>query len=65
PRQLAWTYRLRPLAAEWAPPRLQQSVNLVNWTDFPPSAITTNPDGSQTARLPLIGRGFMRLKVDR
>lgn len=63
PRQLAWTYRLRPLAAEWAPPRLQQSVNLVNWTDLSLSAITTNPDGSQTARLPLIGRGFMRLKV--
>lgn len=63
--QMTWTFRLRSGAVEWAPSRLQQSMDLVNWTDVAAGAVTLNPDGSQTARVPLRKRGFVRLKVDR
>jgi phospholipase/lecithinase/hemolysin len=65
PPQLGWTYRLRPLAAEWASVRIQHSADLMNWMDAVAELITVNPDGSQTLRMPLQDRHFVRMRLDR
>lgn len=64
-QHLVWTYRIRPEAREWAGVILQQSRNLKQWTEVPASQIITNSDGSQTVRLPIQDRRFLRMKLNR
>lgn len=65
PKKLVWTYRIRSEAANWAVSRPQISSDLVNWANATAGSVVTNPDGSITLSVPLLGRKFVRLKVDR
>ncbi|HCN30201.1 MAG TPA: hypothetical protein DIT64_15965 [Verrucomicrobiales bacterium] len=61
--RLRWTWKERGIASEWAAARLQHSADLHAWSEVDSALITLNMDGSQTVRLPLAGRGFLRLLV--
>ncbi|MCW0217998.1 MAG: GDSL-type esterase/lipase family protein [Prosthecobacter sp.] len=61
---LTFTYSLRTIASEWASSKTQQSGDLLQWTDVDSSHMTSHSDGSKTVRLPLLGRQFLRLKVE-
>ena len=65
PQEWLWSWRPRSEAAEWAPLRAQRSTDLAQWQDVDPSLITQDEDGTQHLRLPLTGRSFLRLRLDR
>ena len=62
--QLVWSYKLNPIAAEWATVlRPQFSPNLRDWQDVPASQLLLQPDGSITVVFPSAGPLFLRLFV--
>lgn len=60
---LTMTYRPRAVFTEWGTIQAQSSPDLTHWTDIPAAQTTTNPDGTITVDAGLVGRGFVRLKV--
>lgn len=62
---LLWSWRPRVEASEWAPLRAERSTDLIGWQAVDPALITQDEDGTQHLRLPLTGRSFLRLRLDR
>jgi lysophospholipase L1-like esterase len=62
---LTWTYKLNPIAQEWASVlKPQSTTDLTTWTDVPTSQTTANPDGTTTVRMPTpTGRLLYHLTV--
>jgi lysophospholipase L1-like esterase len=60
---LTMTYRPRAGFTGWGTIQAQSSPDLIHWTDISPTQTTINPDGTITVNAGLVGRGFMRLKV--
>jgi lysophospholipase L1-like esterase len=60
---LTMTYRPRAVFTEWGTIRAQSSPDLIHWTDIAPAQTIANPDGTITVNAGLVGKGFLRLKV--
>lgn len=60
---LTMTYRPRAVFTEWGTIQPQSSVDLIQWTDIPAAQTMTNPDGTITVNAALVGKGFLRLRV--
>ena len=60
---LTMTYRPRAVFTEWGTIQPQSSADLIQWTDIPAAQTMTNPDGTITVNAALVGKGFLRLKV--
>jgi lysophospholipase L1-like esterase len=62
---LLWSWRPRVEASEWAPLRAEHSPDLIDWQTVDPARIEQDEDGTQRLRLPLTGRSFLRLRLER
>lgn len=60
---LTMTYRPRAVFTEWGTIQPQSSADLIQWTDIPAAQTMTNPDGTITVNAALVGKGFLRLRV--
>lgn len=60
---LTMTYRPRAVFTEWGTIQPQSSADLIQWTDIPAAQTMTNPDGTITVNAALVGKGFVRLRV--
>jgi hypothetical protein len=62
---LHWSWRPRPEAAEWAPLLAERSTDLIHWEKVEPDLIELDEAGTRHLRLPLEGRAFLRLRLER
>lgn len=62
---LHWSWRPRLEAAEWAPLQPEVSTDLLEWQPVAAGLIEQDEDGTRHLRLPLDGRAFVRLRLER